>query len=155
MTIQGCYDAVQDRILLRLGGAVPGTGTPALWLTRRQWLAIALECYRVRTAAGPAKTSAPGGKKTAAKAPVAMGSADPTKTALVANLKFRRLPSGLRIHIETADGEPFILTLKEEGLASFIGLLEGLATKAKWDLSAGLLRMGLGRSVAPQKQVWH
>jgi hypothetical protein len=49
MRLQGFYDAVQDRILLRLWDVPPSEDT-LLWLTRRQWLAIALACYRARSA---------------------------------------------------------------------------------------------------------
>ena len=157
MPIHGFYDAAQDRILLRLDGVSSG-GDIALWLTRRQWLAIAMACYRVRAATRQSKPVA----RTAGKAPAKSQavvpraeSAETEKADLVCSLKFRSNPSGLRIHIETAEQAPLALTLKGEGLSSFIGLVEGLAARAKWDLSAGLLRLGMGRSDTPQKQVWH
>ena len=50
MQLQAHYDPVQDRVLLRRPGASPAEDM-ALWLTRRQWTAIAIACDRVRAAA--------------------------------------------------------------------------------------------------------
>jgi len=68
-------------------------------------------------------------------------------------VKFRRIPFGLRIEIGTEGSAPLALTLKGENLFSFIGLVENLAGKAKWDLPAALSRMS--KSAAPKKQLLH
>lgn len=156
MRIQGFYDAAQDRILLQLQEVSPSENV-AFWLTRRQLLTIVMACYRVRAATRQSNAQVGSATKAPAKTPAAVPkAAGAVKGALVSSLKFRRIPSGgLRIHIETAAQEPFVLALNDGGLSSFIGLVEDLAGKAKWDLSAALLRMGLGRSAAPQKHMWH
>lgn len=155
MRLQGYYDAMQDRILLRLWN-VP-SGDTALWLTRRQWLAIALACYRVRSATArqgghsvrPRRNTAAAGKDQMSG--YGSGRAESFKSPLVSTVKFRRTPFGLRIEIAAEASVPLDLTLKGENLSFFIGLVERLAARAKWDLPAALSRMD--RPVTAQKRV--
>jgi hypothetical protein len=157
MRLQGYYDDMQDRILLRLWD-VP-SGDTAVWLTRRQWLGIALACHRARsiiTQQGgypvrSARNSAAADKEQMGR--YGADRAEAFKSPLVSTVKFRRIPFGLRIEIAAEGSAPLALTLKEEDLFSFIGLVERLAAKAKWDLSAALSRMG--KSVTPKKQLLH
>ena len=157
MHLQGYYDGMQDRILLRLWNEA--SGETAVWLTRRQWLGIALAGHRARSVitqqGGYPVRSA---KDTAAtdKKQMARRGADRTealKSPLASTVKFRRIPFGLRIEIGTEGSAPVALTLKEEDLFSFIGLVERLAAKAKWDLPAALSRMA--KSPPPKKQLLH
>jgi len=157
MHIQGNYDAMQDRVLLRLQEEM--SGEKAVWLTRRQWLGMALACHRARsiiTQQGgyPVRST----KDTAAEGKEKMRrhGADRTEalqSPLVSTVKFRRIPFGLRIEIGTEGSAPLALTLKGEDLFSFIGLVENLAAKAKWDLPAAVSRMG--KSATPKKQLLH
>jgi len=157
MRIQGSYDAMQDRILLRLRD-VP-SGETAVWLTRRQWLGIALACHRARsiiTQQGgypvrSARNSAPADKEQMGR--YGADRAEALKPPLVSTVKLRRIPFGLRIEIGTEGSAPLALTLKGEDLFSFIGLVEDLAAKAKWDLPAAVSRMG--KSATPKKQLLH
>jgi hypothetical protein len=157
MRIQGYYDAVQDRILLRLRD-VP-SGDTALWLTRRQWLAIALACHRTRSVitqqggypVRPARNAAAADREQMRR--YETDRAEALKSPLVSTVKFRRIPFGLRIEIATEGSAPIALTLKGEDLFSFIGLVEDLAAKAKWDLPAALSRMA--KSATPKKQLLH
>jgi hypothetical protein len=157
MRIQGYYDAVQDRILLRLRD-VP-SGDTALWLTRRQWLAIALACHRTRsviTQQGGYPVRSARNAAAADKERIGRDGADRTealKSPLASTVKFRRIPFGLRIEIAMEGSAPIALTLKGEDLFSFIGLVEDLAAKAKWDLPAALSRMA--KSATPKKQLLH
>jgi len=157
MHIQGYYDAMQDRILLRLWDET--SGETAAWLTRRQWLGIALACHRasaVITQQGgypvrPAKDTAALNKERMARHGVDRTEA--MRSPLISSVKFRRIPFGLRIEIGTEGSAAVALTLKGEDLFSFIGLVEGLAAKAKWDLPAALSRMA--KSLPPKKEVLH
>jgi hypothetical protein len=146
---------MQDRILLRLWN-VP-SGDTALWLTRRQWLGIALACHRARsiiTQQGgypvrPGRNTAAAGKEQMSG--YGSGRAETFKSPLVSTVKFRRTPFGLRIEIAAEGSVPLALTLKGENLSFFIGLVERLAARAKWDLPAALSRMG--KSVTAKKRV--
>ncbi len=157
MHIQGYYDATQDRILLRLWDEA--SGETAVWLTRRQWLGIALACDRTRSIitqqggypAHSAKDTAVEDKEKMRRRGVDRTEA--LQSPLVSTVKFRRIPYGLRIEIGTEGSAPFALILKGENLFSFIGLVENLAGKAKWDLSAALSRMA--KSATPKKQLLH
>jgi len=157
MRLQGYYDGMQDRILLRLWN-VP-SGDTAVWLTRRQWLAIAQACYQARSAATrqgghpvrPGRNTAEAGKEQ--RSVYGAGRAESLKSPLVSTVKFRRTPFGLRIEIATEGSVPLALTLKGENLSFFIGLVERLAAKAKWDLPVALSRMG--KSVTATKRVLH
>lgn len=162
MRLQGYYDAVQDRILLRLWDAPPSE-VIFLWLTRRQWLAIALACYRARSTnaqqdgnpnrphkntAGKQLAIEPGKRasescKTQEK-PIGNGEgrAETVKARLVSAVKLQRVPSGLRIQIGTEASTPLVLTLKGENFSFFTGMVERLAAEAKWDLPAAISRMG-------------
>jgi len=157
MHLQGYYDAMQDRVLLRLQDEM--SGETALWLTRRQWLGIALACHRARsiiTQQGRYPVRSTRNTVAADKEKVGRHGADRTealKSPLVSTVKFRRIPFGLRIEIGTEGSAPLALTLKGEDLFSFIGLVENLAGKAKWDLPAALSRMA--KSAAPKKQLLH
>ncbi len=156
MRLKGDYDVMQDRILLRLWDA-PSSGDTALWLTRRQWIAIALACYRARSAAAqqgehplrPRRNTAEAGKEQ--RSGYGADRAEIFKSPLASTVKFRRSPFGLRIEIGTEASVPLALTLKGENLSSFIGLVERLAARAKWDLPAALSR--LGKSVTAKKRV--
>jgi hypothetical protein len=155
MRLKGDYDAVQDRILLRFWD-VP-SGDTALWLTRRQWLAIALACYRARSAAAqqggqPVRPRKNATGKEQASGP-GEGGRETVKTSLVSTVKSMRIPSGLRMKMTTEGPAPLFLTLKGENLSSFTGLIERLAARAKWDLPAALSRMG--KSVTAKKRVLH
>ena len=149
MRLKGDYDAVQDRILLKLWDAGP-SGDTALWLTRRQWLAIALACYRARSTAAqqggqpvPVRPRRNGPGKEQGKTIVQEeAGARPVKASLVSAMKFSRIPSGLRIQITTEASAPLVLTMKGENFSFFTGMLERLAAKAKWDLPAAISRMG-------------
>lgn len=157
MRLKGYYDAMQDRILLRLWD-VP-CGDTAVWLTRQQWLAIALACHRARSATArqgeehvrPQRNAAAAGKEQASGQ--GEGGAATVKAHLVSSVKFRRIPSGLRIEIATEAPAPLALTLKGENLSFFIELVERLAARAKWDLPAALSRMG--KSVTAHKRLLH
>ena len=157
MHLQGYYDGMQDRILLRLWD-LP-SGDTAVWLTRRQWLAIALACRRARsiiTQQGGCPVHLARDTTAADKERMRRHGADRTedlKSPLVSTVKFRRIPFGLRIEIGTEGSAPLGLILKGEDLFSFIGLVEDLAGKAKWDLPAAVSRMG--KSVTPKKQLLH
>lgn len=146
MRMQGHYDAVQDRILLVLLDASPA-GDAAIWLTRRQWTAIAIACDRaVAALAGESRDDVARRKKAAAAAGPSRAPADIDKASasagFVSGIKFRRLPAGLRIEIESGAPVPLALTLKGDGLASFVDMVERLAAKAKWDLAAAKARIG-------------
>ncbi len=157
MHLQGYYDATQDRIFLRLWDEA--SGETAVWLTRRQWLGIALACYRARSVimqqggypVRSAKDTAAAGKEQMARHGADRKEA--LKSPLVSTVKFRRIPFGLRIEIGTEGSTPLALTLKGENLFSFIGLVEDLAARAKWDLPAALSRMS--ESPPPKKQLLH
>ena len=84
------------------------------------------------------KATAPGGP---GRAPADIGKAS-ASAGFVSGIKFRRLPAGLRIEIESGAPMPLALTLKDEGLASFADMVERLAAKAKWDLAAAKARIG-------------
>jgi len=156
MRIQGYYDGMQDRVLVRLQDEV--SGERAVWLTRRQWLAIALACHRTRsviTQQGgyPVRSAR---NTSADKEKMGRRGADRVealKSPLVSTLKFRRIPFGLRIEIAAEGSAPLALILKGEDLFSFIRLVEDLAAKAKWDLPAALSRMA--KSATPKKQLYH
>ena len=75
------------------------------------------------------------------------------QSPLVSTVKFRRIPFGLRIEIAAEGSSPLALALKGEDLFTFIGLVENLAAKAKWDLPAALSRMS--KSAPPKKQLLH
>jgi hypothetical protein len=173
MQVQAHYDPAQDRIMLRLKDAAAADGT-AVWLTRRQWTEIALACRRVAAALPPGdradrprKSVTGAGKEPAggqrqgggaAAAGTTVGGKGESRAAaatasLVSRIRFRRLPSGLRIEIATDAPAPIALTLKGESLASFNEMVEGLAAKANWDLPAALSRMSQP-GVAP-KRVLH
>jgi hypothetical protein len=172
MHVQAHYDPAQDRIMLRLRDAAAADGT-AVWLTRRQWTEIALACRRVAAALPGDKADRPrksvtgagkeqagrqrqGGPAAAAGTTVGDKSRSPAATAaasLVSRIRFRRLPSGLRIEIATDAPAPIALTLKGESLASFVDMVEGLAAKANWDLPAALSRMS--EPGAAPKRVLH
>ena len=157
MQLQGHYDDIQDRVLLRLWD-LP-SGDTAVWLTRRQWLAIALACHRARSfikkQAGepvrPRKEADAAGKGQRSES--GLGREEAYRSPLVSTVKFRRVPFGLSIEIATEGSAPRALTLKGENLSSFTGLVERLATKAKWDLRAALSRMG--KPVTAKKRVLH
>ena len=157
MHLQGYYDGMQDRILLRLWD-VP-SGDTAVWLTRRQWLAIALACHRARSIitqqggypARPARNSAAAAKEQMRR--YETDRAEALKSPLVSTVKFRRIPFGLRIEIGTEGSVPLALTLKGEDLFSFIELVKDLAAKAKWDLPAAQSLMG--KSLTAKKRVLH
>lgn len=157
MQLQGHYDDMQDRVLLRLWD-LP-SGDTAVWLTRRQWLAIGLACHRARSfikqQAGepvrPRKEADAAGKEQ--RRDPGLGREEAYRSPLVSTVKFRRVPFGLSIEIATEGSAPLFLTLKGENLSSFTGLVERLAAKAKWDLRAALSRMG--KPVAAKKQVLH
>ena len=176
MHLKGDYDAVQDRILLRFWD-VP-SGDTVLWLTRRQWVAIALACYRARSAAAQqggqpvrprknatGKEQASGYGEDAGSGSMGSrrmqeqaggpgeGGRETVKASLVSTVKFMRIPSGLRMKMTTEEPAPLFLTLKGENLSSFTGLVERLAAKAKWDLPAALSRMG--KSLTAKKRVLH
>ena len=156
MRIQGRYDGMQDRILLRLWNEV--SGETAVWLTRRQWLAIALACHRTRSVitqqggypVRSARNTAADKEKMGRRG---VDREEALKSALVSTVKFRRIPFGLRIEIAAEGSAPLALALKGENLFSFIGLVEDLAAKAKWDLPAALSRMA--KSPTPKKQLLH
>jgi hypothetical protein len=144
--MQGHYDAVQDRILLVLLDASPA-GDAAIWLTRRQWTALAVACDRAGAAiAGESRDDAPRRKKAAAASGPGRVPADIDRAragaGFVSGIRFRRIPSGLRIEIESGAPVPLALTLKGDGLASFADMVERLAAKAKWDLAAAKARIG-------------
>jgi len=157
MQLQGHYDDIQDRVLLRLWD-LP-SGDTAVWLTRRQWLAIAQACYQARSSikqqAGetvrPRRNTAAAGK--GQMSGYGEGRAETYKSPLVSTVKFRSTPFGLRIEIATEASAPLTLTLKGENLSSFISLVERLAARAKWDLPAALSRMG--KPVTAKKRVLH
>jgi hypothetical protein len=157
MRIQGYYDGMQDRILLRLWD-VP-SGDTAVWLTRRQWLAIALACHRARSVitqqggypVRSARDTAAADKERMRRH--GMDREEDLKSPLVSTVQFRRIPFGLRIEIAAEGSAPLALALKGEDLFSFIGLVEDLAAKAKWDLRAALSRMA--KSATPKKQLYH
>ena len=157
MRLKGHYDGMQDRILLQLWN-LP-SGDTAVWMTRRQWLAIAQACYQARSSikqqAGetvhPRRNTGAAGKEQASG--YGSGRAETVKSPLVSTVKFRRTPFGLRIEIAAEASAPLALTLKGENLSSFTGLVERLAAKAKWDLRAALSRMG--KPVAAKKRVLH
>jgi hypothetical protein len=168
MRLRGEYDAVQDRIVLTLWEAAVSGGNHLLWVTRRQWLAIAAACYRARSsaalegeqpviprkkAAGPEGQAGFGG---ATPGPIGIhqmadgtgdygvGGGESVKVSLVSSVKFQRVPSGLRIKVTTEAGVPLFLPLKGENFPLFIKLVERLAAKAKWDLPAAITRMKNG-----------
>ncbi len=138
------YDPAQDRMLLRLKDPASKDET-ALWLTRRQWTQIAVACDRMRAMnAGEDKSARAGSDTTAARPRAASqgeGRAAAAAARLVSSVKFRRVPSGVRIDLATDAPAPLSLVLKGESLAFFLDLVERLATKAKWDLPAALARM--------------
>ena len=156
MHVKGDYDAVQDRILLSVWGGP--TGKSALWLTRRQWLAIALSCNRVHATAakqndGPHETARQ--KMAGGKPEVEVRAALPDKTddgyrtdasedvkpSLVSKVSFQRIASGMRITLITEEEKTLFLPLKGENLSSFGRLVERLAAKARWDFPTALSRM--------------
>jgi len=158
MHVKGDYDAVQDRILLSVWGGP--TGKSALWLTRRQWLAIALSCNRVHAATGAKQNDGPRGDTTREKAAggkpeVEVGAALPDKTddgyssdasedvkpSLVSKVSFQRLASGMRITLITEEEKTLFLPLKGENLSFFARLVERLAAKARWDFPTAMSRM--------------
>ena len=134
MHVKGDYDAVQDRILLSVWGGP--TGKSALWLTRRQWLAIALSCNRVHATAakqndGPRDTARQ--KVAGGKPEVEVRAALPDKTddgyssdqkedvkpSLVSKVSFQRIASGMRITLITEEEKTLFLPLKGENLSLF------------------------------------
>jgi hypothetical protein len=157
MQLQGHYDDIQDRVLLRLWD-LP-SGDTAVWLTRRQWLAIALACHRARSfikkQAGetvrPRKEADAAGKGQRSES--GLGREEAYRSPLVSTVKFRRVPFGLSIEIAAEGSAPLALTLKGEDLFSFIRLVEDLAARAKWDLPAALSRVA--KSATPKKQLYH
>jgi hypothetical protein len=157
MQLQGHYDDIQDRVLLRLWD-LP-SGDTAVWLTRRQWLAIALACHRARSfikkQAGetvrPRKEADAAGKGQRRES--GLGREEAYRSPLVSTVKFRRVPFGLSIEIAAEGSAPLALTLKGEDLFSFIRLVEDLAARAKWDLPAALSRVA--KSATPKKQLYH
>jgi hypothetical protein len=157
MRLKGDYDAAQDRILLKLWDASP-SGDVALWLTRRQWLAIALACYRARSSAAqqgeqqPVRPRKNDAGKESASGP-GKGGEETVKASLVSSVKFQRIPSGLRIKMTTKAPAPLFLTLKGENFTLFTRLVERLAAKAKWDLPLAISRMG--NAITPKKRLLH
>lgn len=157
MHVKGDYDAVQDRILLSVWGGPAGKS--ALWLTRRQWLAIALSCNRVHAATaakqndGPrdtARQKAAGGKPEVEVRAVLPDKTDDgyrsdasedVKPSLVSKVNFQRIASGMRIALITEEEKTLFLPLKGENLSFFARLVERLAVKARWDFPTALSRM--------------
>lgn len=178
MRLKGDYDTVQDRILLRFWDDAAPSGNTVLWLTRRQWLAIALACYRARSAnaqqggqpvrprknaAGKEPASVPGeGAESGSMGSRRMqeqaggpgdGAEENVKASLVSDVKFQRIPSGLRIKMTTEAAAPLFLTLKGESFSLFTRLVERLAAKAKWGLPAAI--SGMGNAVTAKKGILH
>jgi hypothetical protein len=163
MNLRGDYDAVEDRIVLTLWDGTVSGGNHLLWVTRRQWLAIAAACYRTRSSAAlegeqfvtPRKKAAdPEGQTGFGGAtPIPEGSGhyvvggESVKVSLVSDVKFQRIPSGLRMKLTTEARGPLYLPLKGENFPLFIKLVERLAARAKWDLPAAISRMKNGESV--------
>jgi len=163
MRLQGFYDAKQDRILLRLWDTPPPEDI-FFWLTLRQWLAIALACYRAHCAnpqqqggnpvrprnnaagrelaIGPGKRASESVKTQEKTIKNGEGRAETVKARLVSAVKLQRVPSGLRFQIATEASAPLVLTLKGENFSFFTGMVERLAAEAKWDLPAAISRMG-------------
>jgi hypothetical protein len=157
MHVKGDYNAVQDRILLSVWGGP--TGKSALWLTRRQWLAIALSCKRVQAATGAKQNDGPRDtarqKMAGGKPEVEVRAALPDKTddgyssdasedvkpSLVSKVSFQRLASGMRITLITEEEKTLFLPLKGENLSFFARLVERLAAKARWDFPTAMSRM--------------
>lgn len=174
MHMQAHYDPAQDRIMLRLRDSASAEGS-TLWLTRRQWTQIALACRQVAAASAPEeKAERPrkkvaevgkeqaggqreGGSSAAAARTTVVGKNESRAAAatasLVSRIRFRRLPSGLRIEMASDAPAPLALTLKGESLATFADLVERLAAKATWDLGAAMLR--IGHTSAARKRMLH
>lgn len=180
MHITGDYDFGQDRMLLRFWNDNDAPSEDkVLWLTRRQWLAIAMACYRARSTVSERderpdlveqkaeedksgsgdrvtlrETGSIGPQRMPDKAGDCGKSLEKTAEAsLVSEVRFQQLPSGLRIKM-TAEGKPpLILPLKGEKLPRFIRLVERLAARAKWDLPAAVSR--LGNTAKSRKRVMH
>lgn len=154
MRIHGFYNAAEDRVLLKLED-LPQAGNMHLWFTRRHCLAIALACRRVRRTMFDPGVGRP--LRSGTQQPVNSGSEsdDAVNAVLVSAVKFRRIPGGLRLELTTAAPEPFMLLLKGDSLASFEALIKRLSSVAKWDLSAGLLRMDAGGQATSQKHLLH
>lgn len=179
MHLKGDYNPVQDRILLRFWDDAAPSGDTALWLTRRQWVAIALACYRARSANAQQDGQQPvrPRKNVAGKEPAsglgegaesgAMGSRgmqgqaigpgkggrENVKVSLVTEVKFHRIPSGLRIKMTTEAPSPLFLTLKGESFTLFTGMVESLAAKAKWNLPAAI--SCVSNAVTARKRIVH
>lgn len=154
MRIYGFYNAAEDRVLLKLED-LPQAGNLHFWFTRRQCLAIALACQRVRSDVFDPGVSRPLRSGTQQTVNSGSESYDPVNVALVSAVKFRRIPDGLRLELSTAAPEPFVLLLKGDSLASFEALINRLGSVAKWDMPAGLLRMDAGGQATPQKHLLH
>jgi hypothetical protein len=173
MRLRGEYDAAQDRIVLTLWDGRVAGGDQLLWVTRRQWLAIAVACYRVRSAAALEGEQPVGLRRRVASVEPAVGpgaadagsigiqpmpdgtddygsGGENVKESLVSGVKLQRIPSGVRIRLTTTEAEvPFFLPLRGENFTLFIKLVERLAARAKWDLPAAVLRM---KNIAPVKK---
>lgn len=154
MRIHGFYNAAEDRVLLKLED-LPQPGNMHLWFTRRHCLAIALACRRVRSTMFDPGVGRPLRSGTQQAVNSGSGSDAPVDAALVAAVKLRRIPGGLRLEFATAALEPIVLLLKGDSLASFEALIKRLGSVAKWDLSAGLLRMDAAGQATPQKHLLH
>jgi hypothetical protein len=147
MNIRGDYDATQDRIVLtlRAGGEGAWEEDRCLWLTRRQWVAIASACYRKRSAMIDRRENDEGQshpKTEADRTPnPAPDDEERNKAVLVSQVKFTAVSSGLRVRLTTPTPESFLLPLRGENFKTFIKLVERLATKANWDLPAAISRI--------------
>jgi hypothetical protein len=172
MRLRGEYDAGQDRIVLTLRDVTVLEGDQILWLTRRQWLAIATACYRVRSDAAlvgeqpvrPRKKAAGAEGQTGPEGTTAVpigirraadgtgdygGGGESAKPSLVSGVKFQRIPSGLRIRLTTEAGVRLLVPFKGENFSLFIELVEHLAARAKWDFPAAISRM---KNASPVKK---
>ena len=151
MRLRGEYEPVQDRILLKLWGGQ--AGSVALWLTRRQWLAIAVACDRARAAAAlqtPDPESSEIGQRPPETGDYEEGGEECLRTSLITGVRFQSIPFGLRIKLTTEERVSLFLPLTGESLISFTRLVERLATRAKWDLPAAMSRMKNAKPVRKQ-----
>lgn len=152
MHLRGEYVAAQDRVLLKLRGGP--SREVALWLTRRQWLAIALACQEARSIAElQGERQGRQRKGEAGDGSEAGGGDGDTAASLVSAVRFQRVPFGLRIKLTTEERASFFLPIIGENLRSFGRQVERLAARAKWDLPAAIERVRNAKRGQGQKQL--
>lgn len=126
------FDAAEDRVVLLLeeDGAAR-----AVWLTRRQCIALVLTGREA--VQGAAVAAAPRRSGNMRQQTDAWPEVAPQRI----ELRWRRLPDGLRLLLTTGKKNTLRLDLKQPDLAWLLKTLTQLAHRAQWDIDAALVRI--------------